>query len=541
MTGKTRRLQWLPAVVMLAAFRAALADTHFVAPDGNPSAAGTIDDPLASIQAAADRANPGDVIQIRGGTYGQRVSVTRSGSDGHPITFRNYADETVILDGTTVSGLGSTDALFAIDDASHIRLQGLVIRNSPRNGVRVILGTHVEIDGVEVHDCGENGIAFYNNAQPSYSSVRGSRVHHVQNAGIFLWHNHGGHFLIEHNEVHDVTGQGNHDGIQGNDTPWVICRQNTVQAMGAAGDYIDFGGDQNAAQTRNHHIVVDGNRLFPGGGSSAGKLKLNNRPYRAIYRGNVISYLGIAFYEQPFSEVAVYNNTIVNSIGHAIIFWTLDAPGGFGGIRVKNNVIAYSSDRLLMHTPNQVDGGPSSILMSGNVYGFGPGDGIEWAMDGVNLDFGTTAADFAAWRAATGQEPEGGTFVDAGVGALFVNPTGGNYGIGEDSPIVDAGVHLTRTAAEGSGTSLPVEESFYFHDGYGMTTGDLIRFGDQVRTVVDVDEANDRLILDEAATWTAGQGVSLHYDGDGPDAGAFEGAPGVPTRPENLERVDAIP
>ncbi len=45
-------------------------------------------------------AKEGSTIYIRGGVYNQKVRATHSGSSGAPITFQNYQDEKVILDGS---------------------------------------------------------------------------------------------------------------------------------------------------------------------------------------------------------------------------------------------------------------------------------------------------------------------------------------------------------------------------------------------------------------------------------------------------------
>ncbi|MEX0330064.1 MAG: right-handed parallel beta-helix repeat-containing protein [Puniceicoccaceae bacterium] len=75
---------------------------YFVAPDGLPGAAGTIENPLASIQKAVDLMEPGDVCYIRAGTYREEITVAKSGSAGKPIRLEAYSGELVILDGTEV-------------------------------------------------------------------------------------------------------------------------------------------------------------------------------------------------------------------------------------------------------------------------------------------------------------------------------------------------------------------------------------------------------------------------------------------------------
>jgi len=74
---------------------------YYVATDGNDAAAGTLDQPFATVQAAADKLQPGDICFVRGGTYFQAVELSGlKGTEEAPIIFRAYAGEKVVLDGT---------------------------------------------------------------------------------------------------------------------------------------------------------------------------------------------------------------------------------------------------------------------------------------------------------------------------------------------------------------------------------------------------------------------------------------------------------
>lgn len=74
---------------------------YYVATDGSDAAVGTKDAPFATLQAAADRMQPGDICTVRGGTYFQPLELEGlKGAADKPIVFRAYEDETVILDGT---------------------------------------------------------------------------------------------------------------------------------------------------------------------------------------------------------------------------------------------------------------------------------------------------------------------------------------------------------------------------------------------------------------------------------------------------------
>lgn len=77
------------------------ATDFYVATDGNDSSAGTLTAPFATIQKAVDTVFAGDTVYIRGGSYHEEVVADAlSGDANNPITFINYNDEIVTLDGS---------------------------------------------------------------------------------------------------------------------------------------------------------------------------------------------------------------------------------------------------------------------------------------------------------------------------------------------------------------------------------------------------------------------------------------------------------
>ncbi|WP_205323759.1 right-handed parallel beta-helix repeat-containing protein [Glycomyces sp. YM15] len=110
---RARRSWARNAVLALAALTAAAAAfawtgaasaqtaTITVAANGNDANPGTVAAPLKTIQAAVDKATPGTVIQIRGGTYAPNtnVQINVNGTASAPITMRPYGTEKVVIDG----------------------------------------------------------------------------------------------------------------------------------------------------------------------------------------------------------------------------------------------------------------------------------------------------------------------------------------------------------------------------------------------------------------------------------------------------------
>src|SRR5688500_8886051 len=77
-----------------------LLSTYYVATNGDDANPGTaLDQPLKTIQEAAERARAGDTVLVRGGTYRETIKPARSGTADDPITFRPYNDEAVTVSG----------------------------------------------------------------------------------------------------------------------------------------------------------------------------------------------------------------------------------------------------------------------------------------------------------------------------------------------------------------------------------------------------------------------------------------------------------
>jgi hypothetical protein len=178
------------SVALLMSTHMTLARDYYMATNGSMNNPGTIEQPFAQIKQFSDIANPGDTLYIRGGTYTNSwgTTMTRSGSaSGGYITYRNYPGEVPILDGlneTTRQSVcfwhngSNTDGSYI----SHIRIQGLVLRNWARSAIQFGGGTegnpntraeHIDIRYNLVDHCGQNGITLFsaNNTKIQYNVV----------------------------------------------------------------------------------------------------------------------------------------------------------------------------------------------------------------------------------------------------------------------------------------------------------------------------------------------------------------------------------
>jgi hypothetical protein len=90
-------------VVLAVTTSFAFCDEYHVSDQGDDAAAGTASRPLRTIQAAANKARPGDVITVHEGTYRERVNPPRGGtSDTQRIVYQAAPGEKVELKGSEI-------------------------------------------------------------------------------------------------------------------------------------------------------------------------------------------------------------------------------------------------------------------------------------------------------------------------------------------------------------------------------------------------------------------------------------------------------
>lgn len=103
---------------------------------GNNSNAGTSPaKPWKTIQKACNSATANSTVYIKAGTYKENIVVNVSGTAGNPITFRNYANDVVIIDGTGTTGT----TLLEIYNKKYLNFENITLQNLTKNGAVGIL------------------------------------------------------------------------------------------------------------------------------------------------------------------------------------------------------------------------------------------------------------------------------------------------------------------------------------------------------------------------------------------------------------------
>ncbi len=202
----------------------------YVATTGNDSNAGTQASPWRTVQHAADTARAGSTVVVRGGIYGELVSINASGnaSDGF-ITFRSYPGETAILEAEHFTPSGRQGVL-TIHNQSYVRIEGFEIRNFHTAEHRLVplgisvmgAGSHIELLKNNVHHIEQTfpgrdapgsggngfGIAVYGtDAKTPITDllIDGNEVHHLKTGSSesLVVNGNVTNFRITHNVVHD--------------------------------------------------------------------------------------------------------------------------------------------------------------------------------------------------------------------------------------------------------------------------------------------------------------------------------------------------
>ncbi|QBE61932.1 choice-of-anchor Q domain-containing protein [Pseudoduganella lutea] len=224
---------------------------------GNNANPGTEDRPFATIQKAHDVMTPGQTVLVRNGTYTNPwnytvVMIRTSGTEGAPITYRNYPGERPLVKTTK----GKNHHGIEVRDAAHIVIDGFEVEGHVK-----------QVTYEEAKEQNDLALAYSKMTPPKYIGAI------VDSNGISLSGktlNKTHHIVIRNNVVRDTPG----GGIAANFTDYVTIDNNRVSGTSAYSPYgtsgISFLTPYNYdANTASYKLVATGNvvsgasNLFP--------------------------------------------------------------------------------------------------------------------------------------------------------------------------------------------------------------------------------------------------------------------------------------
>lgn len=263
----------LPRFLLLAMAPSLCAADYYVSPAADDAGPGTLEKPWRTISHAMASLKPGDTAHVLEGTYSDKVTITKGGTEGLPVTLK--AEGEVVISGKGIEG----DNIIHIKNASHVRIIGFEIRDNLKvkdgSGIRVEGAcTDIELKNCRIHEIrGKDamGITIYgsNAASPiSDLLIEGCEIFNCDPArseALTLNGNVTG-FRILNNIVRDVNnigicmigGEGWINGDPTKVTRNGLCKGNKVSGVKAsygdgyaAGIYVDGGSN----------IVVEDNEV----------------------------------------------------------------------------------------------------------------------------------------------------------------------------------------------------------------------------------------------------------------------------------------
>jgi hypothetical protein len=423
--------------------------THYAAPGGSDDDPGTEARPWATLQHAANTAQPGDVVCFRGGTYGtDEAHLSHSGIADAPITFIAYPGEAPILDGG-----GSAGGLLILDQGtSHLRISGFTLRNFTIWGLELSgENRHVYLDHLDIGG-GEASVHFtYGETEGlpeegpvEYITLEDSVIHGSQYSAVDCTPGPCNHMIVRRVEIYNTGLEGEafygSDGLEFARGYPVLVEDCYVHDNG--GDGIDLNsrdraGNATGVVVRRNCVVrnhLNGIKLWAGG-------RMENNVVWG--QGNSAVWVGVF----P-STVEVVNNTIAYNMwdpAYSERNWAFVAgyPEEMDSPPVKltlvNNIFAFNAD--------PTDGGPTGIYLGPGVilvyeahnlyYSRADGEITAEFVTGRDADFTRAEITDGTWANLAGQGRD-----DMATDPLFVSGW----------PTVD--VHLqTSSPAVGAGSS----------------------------------------------------------------------------------------
>lgn len=355
--------------------------TYYVATNGNDGGAGSSDAPWKTIQHAVDTVPAGSTIQVAGGVYNERVTMTRSGSASAGfITVTADPNDPAILDGEGRAPEGSpgTVGLITLNDVSYVRIQNLELRNFESTDASTFApagiyvqgsGSHIELRGNHIHDIRTTdetkdanafGLAVYGTGRTPISDL-----------------------IVDGNTLHDLTlGQSESLPINGNVTRWQVTH-NTIYQNNNIG--IDAIGLETTApvddQARNGwiasndiHDVTSATNPTYDNTPSAGGIYVDGGTRITIERNSVrAADIGIELASEHkakiSSQIIVRNNVIRDSVVTGLSMGGYKkAAGGTTSCSVINNTFFNNDTSASGSGELQIQYNAKDNLVANNIF-----------------------------------------------------------------------------------------------------------------------------------------------------------------------------
>jgi hypothetical protein len=514
--------------------------------NGNDKNPGNFDLPWKTIAKANATLQETDIVYVRGGIYKhQRILPFNSGSAGKYITYQNYKDEKVILDGHRVP--------IYLNNKDYIRIVGFTIQNCTRFFVILEGADHNVIENcIFLNARGYIGgfiSKFYinpdtgikdkskpNNTSNNYNKLINNEFKDApdecsdgldQDCGTspsdIIFVEHGSYNLFQGN----IFGNSAHDNLvfAGTSTHHNIIRRNVFRNTYRRGLDMYHGTNRN---------LVEENSFYDHGFNmieNPRKVSRNHEPWEAGAIQCIKGSNNMIIRKNLFHN----NGHVLGGVGQNMHFYSNSADKqivtvieGGGSYDFKHNFFKNNvfSNIKSISRPNDQKYVYSWIvyvqkgyaiednIITHNVFN---GDNDRWRYGRYMLM--TSLEEF---EAKIKEAFNNMTYIPA-----YMDSQNLNFNLMPTSKLIDSGTWLTIITSQSGRLKkyFTVKDAGYFTDGWGIPneTGDLIKTATGKKTrIVNINYESNLITVDPPVDIIQGEGLALNYFGAGPDIGAFE-------------------
>lgn len=288
------------------------AATYHVATTGGDSGPGSSSSPWRTLQKAANTVKAGDLVLVANGTYAG-FQVTADGTSSAPIVFRANGDNVVIN-----ARNASTPDNVNIEGGNYVAVEGFIVNDAPRAGIRAVTATGVVIRNNVISRSGLDGIL--TGYTPQIQIVDNIASGSVQEHGIYVSNSS----AVNDNPV-----------VRGNE-----CFDNNQNGMQFNGD-CDVGGDGIISGA-----VIEGNVIHHNNWKGFSLISLQNSSIRnnLVYENGLSAGAGgIHLADQPGCNKPSSNNVVINNTVHEPRIACIRLTNGSTANAIFNNLLIARS------------------------------------------------------------------------------------------------------------------------------------------------------------------------------------------------------
>ena len=339
---------------------------YYVSTVGSDTNPGTKQLPWKTIQNAANSAPEGSLIKVNSGTYEERVSITRSGTEKKQIIFKAVPRRSVIIYGFDIN-------------ASYVRIEGFNIEpgNGADIGIFIQGGDFIDVFDNYIVNCKYGVLARSRKTISGYLYVSNNKLYRC-NMGLWLFAHDS---LIENNEVERLVQSYGKDAdyarFFGNNNVWRgnFFHGTFKREIGTA--HVDCFQFYDEHRVHTHNTIIENNRClgFFHQGMMLESDAFPDETYLSnlIVRNNIFAHGG-AWAIAGGKSVGWPNTIVVNNIFAYIRTMGVGIRGykAKGGV-VKNNIFYHCGNQPTPYFGSygaEITGGHNIIFRSGRSPGF---------------------------------------------------------------------------------------------------------------------------------------------------------------------------